>query len=213
MKRRTTLVREITETQARISELRRHQARICEEIEELTSANKASVMALVGDAVGRIDWGQVAIDDLLSSISALAESVANRSGSTAPPDGVETFQAFVRFSRNASASNCAALKAAGLRWHGRNAGWTGYVSRTELVELRRVFGKRVEKPEDVDVGEDIGSSLEDAQGAVSADVGAIAVPVEAEQGQTDVAAPSASPATTTMTRSPFGGFPVRRSVT
>jgi hypothetical protein len=213
MKRRTTLVREITETQARISELRRHQARICEEIEELTSANKANVMALVGDAVGRADFGQVAIDDLLSSISALAESVANRSGSTAPSDGAETFQAFVRLSRNASTSNCAALKAAGLHWHGRSAGWTGCVSRAQLAELRRVFGKRVEKPEDVDVGEDVGSSLEGAQGAVSADVEAIAVPVEAEQGQTNVAAPPASAATMTMMRSPFGGFPARRSVT
>jgi len=215
MKRRTTLVREITENQTRISELRADQARIGKEIEQLILANKAAVMALVGDAVGRLDFGQVAIDDLLSSISTLTESIANRSGSAPPSDGAGTL-AFVRLSRNASTSNRQALKAAGLRWNGRNAGWTGYVSRAQLAELRRVFGKRVEKPEekpeDVDAGEDPGSSPEGAQGLVSADVGAVAVPVQGEQGQTDEAAPSVSAATMAI-RLPFGGFPVRRSVT
>ena len=172
-------------------------------------ANKDAVMAIVGDAVGRLDFGQVAIDDLLSSIAALTESIANRSDPAAPSGGAGAL-VFVRLSRNASASNRQALKAAGLRWNGRSAGWTGSVSRAQLAELRCVFGKRVEKPEGVDAGEDPGSSPEGAERAVSADAAANAVTVQGDQGQTDEVVPSVSAATM---RLPFGSFPVRRSVT
>jgi hypothetical protein len=209
MKRRLgSLVRDIEQNQARIAALRNDQARIDEEIKTLTMANKTSVMTLVGNAVERLDFGSVAVDDLLSLIAKMAETVGDRSASVAPG----TIQAVVRLSRNASVSNRKTLDAAGLRWNGRRERWTGLISAAQLAELRQVFGKRVEKPEEGEEGQDPGSPIDGAQGAVSADQEAIAKPADREQEKAEAAESSTSDATL-IPRSPFGGFPVRRSVT
>lgn len=210
MKRRLgSLVRDIEQNQARIAALRNDQVRIGKEIEELMLANKANIMTLVGNAVERLDFGSVAIDDLLLLISKMTESVGVRSASVASCISPGTIQAFVRLSRNASVSNRKVLDSAGLRWNGRSGGWTGLVSAAQLAELRQVFGLRVEKPEGGNEGQDL---IDDAQGAVSADVKAIDKPFDEVQGKTDEAVSSSSDATL-IPRSPFGGFPVRRSVT
>jgi hypothetical protein len=208
MKRRLgSLVRDIEQNQARIAALRNDQARIDAEIKTLTVANKAAVMTLVGNAVERLDFSSVAVDDLLSLITKMAETVGDRNASVAPG----TIQAVVRLSRNASVSNREALDAAGLRWNGRRERWIGLVSVAQLTELRQVFGKRVEKPGEGEEGQDPGSPVDGAQGAVSADVEAIDKPAD-EEGRTNEAVSSTVDATV-IPRSPFGGFPVRRSVT
>lgn len=213
MKRRLgSLVRDIEQNQARIVALRNDQARIDEEINTLMMANKANVMTLVGNAVERLDFGSVAVDDLLSLIAKMAKTVGDCSASVTPPLTPGTIQVFVRLSRNASASNRKALDAAGLRWNGRSGGWTGPVSAVQLAALREVFGKRVEKPEEGEAGQDLGSPINGAQGGASADVEAIDKPADEVQGTTGEIVSSMSDATL-IPRSPFGGFPVRRSMT
>src|ERR1700759_3285101 len=157
MKRPTPLVREITQNQARIAELRKDQVRIGAEIDGLISANKANVMALVGDAVERLDFGQLKIEDLLSSISKLAESGADHPDLMTEP--VEGIRVVVRLSRNASAANRKALKAAGLRWNGRVPGWTGYVTSAQLAELGRLFGARVENRDQASPAQNTGTPV------------------------------------------------------
>jgi hypothetical protein len=210
MKRPATLVREITQNQARIAELRNDQVRIGAEIEGLISANKANVMALVGDAVGRLDFGQLKIEDLLSSISKLVGGAEHTDSMAEPVEGIRVV---VRLSRNASAANRKALKVAGLRWNGRVPGWTGYVTSAQLDELGRLFGERVENRDQASAAQDTSTPVETAAGPLSADVEAVAALVEGqEQGRTDGGSPSTSAATITM-RLPFGAFPVRRSPT
>jgi hypothetical protein len=209
MKRPATILREITQNQARIAELRDDQVRIYAEIEGLHSANKANVLALVGHAIGQLDFARLNIDDLLSSISKLAEAGADHTDLTVRP--VESVRALLRLSRNASASNLRAIKAAGLRWNGRLGGWTGHVTSAELDELRRLFGERVEQPEQASAAQDTEAPVGTVLEPVSAGVEAIAEPAEGKKGQVDEGAPSASAATIKM-RLP-GAFPVPRSLT
>jgi len=115
----------------------------------------------------------------------------------------------VRLSGNASVSNRKALDAAGLRWNGRRERWTGLLSAAQLVELRRVFDERVEKPKKGEEGQDLQTT---APGALSADVEAIVKPADEVQGTTGETVPSMSDATL-IPRSPFGGFPVRHPMT
>ena len=100
---------------------------------------------------------------------------------------------------------------AGLHWHGRQAGWVGVVTTAQLAELRRTFGGRVEKPEQVGAGEDPGGSREDAPEAISVDVEAIATPGSEEQGKVDTVV-SEEQAISTAARlcSSSYGFPLRR---
>lgn len=213
MKRRLgTLVRDIEKNQTRIAALRNDQARIGEEIETLIKANKSNVMKLVGNAVEHLDFGSLAIIDFLSLITKLAETVGDRSASVAPG----TIQTVVRLSRNASVSNREALDTAGLCWNGRRERWTGLVSAAQLTELRQVFGKRVEKPEEGDEGQDLGSTVDGALGTASADVKAIVTQVHEAPGNAGDAGGEEVPSMpdpTRIPRSPFGAFPVRRSVT
>ncbi len=117
----------------------------------------------------------------------------------------------MKVSRNVSVSNREVLESAGLHWHGRDGGWIGSVTHTQLADLRRVFGKRVEKPELAGAEEDPGTPQKHDADDHSADVEAIATPAEEEQGQADTAAPGAQSASTATTRlrSSFG-FPSRR---
>jgi hypothetical protein len=213
MKRLRTLVRDIEQNQARIAALRSDQVRIGEEIETLTQANKANVMTLIGNAVERLDFGSLATNDVLLLISKITESVGDRSAYAASSVAPGTIQTFVRLSRNASVSNRKTLDAAGLRWNGRSGGWTGTVSDAQLVELRQVFGKRVEKPEEGDEGVDLESPVNGVQRALSADVETIATLVGDEHGKAHEDPAPSTPDATLIPRSPFGGFPMRRSTT
>jgi hypothetical protein len=214
MKRRIgTLVRDIEQNQVRIAALRNDKVRIDTEIEALTMANKTHVMTLVGNAVERLDFGSIAIDDLLSLISKMTETVGNHNASEPTSIDVGTIQTFVRLSRNASVSNRRALDAAGLRWNGRSGGWTGLVSSAQFAELRRVFGERVEKHGESGEGHDPGSTLDRAVVAVSADVGAIATLADEEPGKAAAAEAPSPPDAPLIPRSPFSGFPMRRSAT
>jgi hypothetical protein len=214
MKKPVTLVCEIEWTQARIAVLSEDHARIGQEISHLIRQNKARITELVGATVERLDLSGLPVHVLLSSLSKLGEGlVIDRDLSTGLPEAQANIQVFVKFGRNASASNRQLLLAAGLHWHGRHGGWSGCVTRERLAHLRRVFGRRVEKPEEVSTEGDARASPENAPGAVSADLEAIAAPAEGEQGQVEAAAPgdkSVSTATTRL-RSTFG-FPSRRPI-
>lgn len=173
----------------------------------MVAASKAKVVELVGAEVERLDLSKLPIHHLSVSLSRLAEGGVD--GSVLPdplPDAQATIQAFVKFGRNGSAANRRALESAGLHWHGRDGGWTGNVTPAALAHLRKVFGKRVEKPECEDGGLPA-TPLETAPGAVSNDVEAIVTPVEEERGQADTVAeePSVSTATTNLRF----GFPPR----
>ena len=172
----------------------------------MNSANKTNVLALVGHAIGQLDFARLNIDDLLSSISKLAEAGAD--GLTVRP--VEGIRALVRLSRNAWASNLRAIKAAKLRWNGRLGGWTGHVTSAELDELRRLFGERVEQPEQASAAQVTEAPVEIVPEPVSADVEAVAEPAEGKEGQVDEECPSTSAA---KMRLPLGAFPPRRSLT
>lgn len=208
MKRPRTLVREIESNQARIAVLREDHARIGQEIAHLVAANKAKVLELVGVEVERLGLSQLPIHNLLSSLSMLGKGlVVDHVLPNSLPEAEASIQAFVRFSRNASASNRRLLESAGLHWHGRDGGWTGNVTPAALAYLRQAFGKRVEKPE-CDAGGDPATPLESVPEAVSTDVAAIATPAEEGQGQGDTAVPG-EPLVSTATaklRSSFG-FP------
>jgi len=211
MKRPRTLVREIELNQVRIAVLREDHARIGQEISHLVAANNAKVMELVGAEIERLDLGQLPIHDLLSSLSKLGEGgVVDNVLPTSLPEAEANIHAFVKLSRNASASNRRMLESAGLHWHGRAGGWIGNVTPDELAHLRRAFGERVERPECGDRG-DPAMPQERVPGAFSADVAAIAAPAEEEQGQADTAIPEGQSIATTATatlRSSFG-FPRR----
>ncbi|ANW00302.1 hypothetical protein [Bradyrhizobium icense] len=212
-RRRGTLVRDIEQNQARIAALRNEQVRISEEIEELTLANKANVMTLVGNAVERLDFGSVAIGDFLALISKMSETGVNDSASAVSSIGPGTIQTFVRLSRNASVANRKALDAARLRWNGRSGGWTGLVSSAQLAELRNTFGDRVQTPEEGGKGQDLQARLDGAQRGVSGGVEAIAELVSEAHGKTDEEVASPTSGATLIPRLPFGAFPVRRSLT
>lgn len=209
MKRPRTLVREIELNQARIAVLREDRARIGQEISHLIAANKAKVMELVGIEIERIDLGQLPIHNLLSSLSKLGEGgVVDNFLPTSRPEAAANIQAFVKLSRNASASNRRMLESAGLHWHGRAGGWIGNVTLDELAHLRLAFGERVVKPECGDGG-DPAMPQECASGAFSADVAGIAVPAEEEPGQADTAIPEGQSIATAATLRPSFGFPRR----
>lgn len=212
-RRRATLVRDIEQNQARIAALRSEQVRISEEIKELTLANKANVMTLVGNAVERLDFGSVAIGDFLALISKMSETAGNHSTSAVPSMEPGTIQTFVRLSRNASVANRKALDGAGLRWNGRSGGWRGLVSPAQLVGLRHAFGDRVQTREEGDKGQDLQAALGGAQGAVSGGVEAIAVPAGEALGKSDDEVTSSTSDATLIPRLPFGSFPARRSMT
>ena len=214
MKRRLgTLVREIEHNQARIAALRNEQARISAHIEELTLANRASVMTLLGNAVERLDVGSVAIGDLLSLVAKLTETGVNDSASAVSSIEPGTIQTFVRLSRNSSVANRKALDAAGLRWNGRSGGWTGLVSSVQLVELRDTFGDRVQTREEGGKGQDLRARLDGAREAVSSGVEAVAESVGEAHGKSDVEVASPTSGAPLIPRLPFGAFPVRRSLT
>jgi hypothetical protein len=197
MKRFATLVHEITQNQVRIKILRSDQARIDAEIETLTLATKASVVDLLGR---QLDFGQLAIEDLLAALSKFA---------AIPPPGRAT-DVLVRLSANTGSSNRSVLATANLHWNGRRQRWTGSVSEDQLVRLRERFGDRVEDPAQAAAAQDTGPGVEAAPVHVSADVKAIVDAVEGNPGPADAdGSPSASAATSL--RLPFGGFPVRRS--
>jgi hypothetical protein len=205
MKRPRTLVHEIELNQTRIAVLREDHARIGQEISHLVAANKAKVVELVEAEVERLDLSQLPIHNLLTSLSKLGEAVGvDRVLPASFLEAEPSIQAFVKLSRNASASNRQVLESAGLHWHGRDGGWAGNVTPAQLAHLRRAFGERVEKPE-CGAGGDPVMPLERVPGAVSADVAAIAAP--AEQADTAVRE-GQSIATATALRSSFG-FPRR----
>ncbi len=207
MKRHTGLVREIELIQAKIALLRREQARIDGEISNLIATHNAKMMVLVEATVERWDLSQVRVQTLVSSLSKVSEAVVNDGPSSTATANI---QAFVRFGRNASASNRERLEAAGLHWNGREGGWVGKTTEAQLADLHRTFGARVEKPKLVRAGEDLGEPLKDAQGALSADVEAIATPAEEEQGQAGAAGLEEPFNATTLRPSSFG-FPTRRT--
>jgi hypothetical protein len=208
MKKTTKLVREIEHAQAKIAVLREEHARTGQELSYWVGMHKNKVMELVGATVERVDLSQVPIHNLLSSLSRLGEDAYDRSNATLAEEA--DIEVFVKIGRNASSSNRQALEMAGLHWHGRQAGWVGVVSTAQLVELRRTFGGRVEKPEQVGAEEDAGVRQEDAPDAVAVDVEAIAVPPE-EQGQVDTAvSEEQSVSTATRLRSSSFGFPLPR---
>jgi hypothetical protein len=209
MKRPTTLVREIELIQAKIALLRREQARIEGEVSDLVATNKAKMMELVGATVERWDLSQVPVQALVSSLSKWSEDVVHDRPSLA---GAANIEAFVRFGRNASASNRQRLEAPGLHWNGRDGGWVGKVTEAQLELLRHAFGARVEKPELVRAEENPGVSLEDAQDALSADVEAIVASAEEGQGQADAAEPEEQFNARATLRSPPFGFPSRRPI-
>ncbi|WMT76976.1 hypothetical protein [Bradyrhizobium sp. Ash2021] len=207
MKKTAKLAREIEHAQAKIALLCQEQARIGQEISHLVATNKAKMMELVGATVERWDLSQVPVQALLSSLSKLSQDVVHDRPNLAD---VANIQTFVRFGRNASASNRQRLEAAGLHWNGREGGWVGKVTETELAVLRHAFGARVEKPEHVRAEDNSGMSPEDAQGALSADVEAMVTSAEERQGQAATAAPEEQfNAMATLRPSSFG-FPLRR---
>jgi hypothetical protein len=210
MKRPRTLVHEIELNQTRIAVLREDHARIGREISHLVAANKAKVMELVEAEVERLDLSQLPIHNLLSSLSKLGETVVvEHFFPTSLPEVEANIHAFVKLSRNASASNRRILESAGLHWHGRAGGWIGNVTPDDLAHLRLAFGERVEKPECGDRG-DPAMPQERVPGVFSADVAAIAARAEEEQGQADTAIPERqSIATATATLRSSFGFPRR----
>jgi hypothetical protein len=207
----TKLIREIEHAQAKIAALREEYARTGQELSYWVGMHKSKVVELVGATVERLDLSHVPIQNLLSSLTQLGDD-AVRNGANATLAEEADIEVFVKIGRNASSSNRRALETAGLHWHGRQAGWLGVVTTAQLAELRRTFGGRLEKPEQVGAEEDPGVSQEDPPEAVSVDVEAIATPAGEERGQVGTAASeeqSVSAEMTTLRSSSFG-FPLRR---
>jgi hypothetical protein len=162
-------------------------------------------LELVEAEVVRLDLSRVPIQDLLSSLSRLGDCVAVDDVIPTLPETETSIQVFVKFSRNASASNRQMLESAGLHWHGRDGGWIGYVTPAQLERLRRAFGERVQKP-----ACNPAMPPERLPEAVSADVEAIAASAEEEQGQTATAVTGEqSISTATMKLRPAFGLPRR----
>ena len=198
MKRPMTLSREIESIQAKIAERRRDRARIDDEISHLMAINRAKMMALVGATVERWDLGEMPVQTLMLSLSKVTEDALYKPTSLAV---AATVQVFVRFGRNASASNLAKLEAAGLHWNGREGGWVGIVAEAQISDLRQTFGGRLEKPDSVRAEDDPGVPPGDAEEQLSSDVEPIVTPSENAQW----------PATTASGRLPtLAGFPLRR---
>jgi hypothetical protein len=209
MKRPRTLVREIESNQTRIAELREDHARIGREIAHLVAANNAKVLQIVGAEVERLNLSQLPIHNLLSSLSMLGKGLVVDPGlPTSSPKTDANIQAFVKLSRNASASNRRLLESAGLHWHGRDAGWTGNVTPAALADLRLAFGERVEKPAR-DAGGGPATPLESVPPAFSAEVAAIATLAEEGQGQVDSAVPGKESVSTATAKLPSFVFPRR----
>ena len=175
IKKTTKIIREIEQAQAKIAVLREEHARTSQELSYWVGTHKNKVMELVGATVERLDLSHVPIHNLLSSLTRLGEDAVHDGTDATLMEEADT-DVFVKIGRNASSSNRRALEMARLHWHGRQAGWVGVVTAAQLAELRRTFGGRVEKPEQVGAEEDPGEPQEDAPEAVSADVEAIATP-------------------------------------
>lgn len=159
MKRPMMLAREIESVEAKIAERRRDRARIDDEILDLIAIKRAKMTALVGTTVERWDLSEVSVETLMQSLSKITHDALHNSTSLAAAGNL---QAFVRFGRNASASNREKLVAAGLHWNGREGGWVGRVTEAQIADLRDTFGGRLEKPEVVCAQDDPGMTPDGA---------------------------------------------------
>jgi hypothetical protein len=218
-----TELRELEAEAARLAKRRqRHEAR-GSLLAEAETIHEAIVERIVLSRMREVGLTKLPLRIVLEEIHALAVTVVGRNVSTSEASASSSGgplhdangagqKVFVKIGRNVSSSNRRALEGAGLHWYGRDpAGWKGTVTASQLVELRRAFGRRVEEPEQAGTEADAKVTPEDAPEPASTDVTTIASPTGEEQGPTHTSDLEAQPTSsaTPKLRSSFG-FPSRR---
>ncbi|WP_298885803.1 hypothetical protein [uncultured Bradyrhizobium sp.] len=203
MKKAATLIREIEFNNSKLAQLQRDHARIGQELSDLAASNKAKITELVGTMAERLDLSQVPIHLLVSRVSKLGDGLFQ-----ADPVSEDGTTVFVKFGRNASSVNRQVLVSAGLHWHGRDGGWGGRVTVTQLASLRKTFGDRVRASKGEDADRDLEERPSAAPDVVSADVAAV-VPV-AEDGEGQAGRATRENQLASGLVRPFAGFPPRR---
>ncbi|OSI64707.1 MULTISPECIES: hypothetical protein [Bradyrhizobium] len=143
-------IKQLEHIDAELAALRDQRARMDARIAILESTRRADLLELASEILAGVDLLQMPVSAICAYLTALDGAVPRSDGAdlatTKENAGDEKIATFIKISRNVGKRKRALLEQAGLHWHGRDGGWTGFVGSAALTQLRDVFGDKVEKP-------------------------------------------------------------------
>jgi len=161
MRRTKTILKGLQASGAKLVELDRRLVVLQQERSQTKEAHDAGVERFIIDTVRRNGIAKLPIDDIVAGLDMIAGTAngqpANhgQSATTLPqaevtfpsaPASETTVEAFVKIGKNASEENRQKLKAAGLRWNGKQRGFVGKIGLAALELIRAEFPDRVLRP-------------------------------------------------------------------